>query len=39
MVTRRSLLKYAGALPIIGAVPEYVRAADEVSAGALFKYA
>jgi FtsP/CotA-like multicopper oxidase with cupredoxin domain len=33
MVTRRSMLKYAGAFPIIGAVPAYVRAADDVSAG------
>ena len=33
MFTRRSLLKYAGAFSVIDAVPKYVRAADEVSAG------
>jgi hypothetical protein len=33
MFNRRSLLKYAGALPFTGAMPRYVRAADEVTPG------
>ncbi len=32
MIDRRSLLKYAGLVPFMGAVPRVARAADEVSA-------
>ena len=31
MIDRRSLLKYAGLVPLMGAVPRLARAADEVT--------
>ena len=31
MIDRRSLLKYAGLVPLMGAVPRLARAADEVA--------